>query len=56
MVSAHAPGVASASGVNLTNKIIKVLSSKGNKYKIFGENIILLLNRESKSIALMEIT
>lgn len=32
-----------------TNKVIKVLSMHGNAYKTFGENIILLLNRESRS-------
>lgn len=29
-----------------TNKVIKILSVYGNVYKTFGENIILLLNRE----------
>lgn len=29
-----------------TNKVIKILSVYGNEYKTFGENIILLLNRE----------
>src|SRR5579862_1571955 len=33
----------------LSNKVIKVLSVKGSAYKTFGENIILLLNRESGS-------
>lgn len=31
----------------LTNRILKVLSSHGSSYRTFGENIILLLNRES---------
>lgn len=31
----------------LTNRIIKVLSSHGPAYRTFGENLILLLNRES---------
>ncbi|KAI9762738.1 MAG: hypothetical protein M1840_001147 [Geoglossum simile] len=33
----------------LSNKVIKVLSVKGSAYKTFGENIILLLNRESEA-------
>ena len=47
MVSAHDPGI-TAKGLGLTNKVIKVLASKGSKYRTFGANIILLLNRESK--------
>ena len=51
MVSAHAPppeGESSAAGQEvLTNKVIKILCFKGDVYKTFGENIILLLNRES---------
>jgi hypothetical protein len=31
----------------LTNRIIKVLSNHGPAYRTFGENLILLLNRES---------
>lgn len=31
----------------LTNRIIKILSSHGPSYRTFGENLILLLNRES---------
>ncbi|KAI5202793.1 hypothetical protein E4T39_04468 [Aureobasidium subglaciale] len=31
----------------LTNRIIKVLSNHGPSYRTFGENLILLLNRES---------
>ena len=34
----------------LTNKVLKVLSLRGSGYKAFGENVILLLNRESKSL------
>ncbi|OKL63705.1 hypothetical protein UA08_00643 [Talaromyces atroroseus] len=48
MVSAHDP----ASGLSsspLTNKVMKVLSVHGNIYKTFGENIILLLNREGET-------
>ena len=44
MISAHDP-IDERSGF-LTNKVIKVLSMQGNYYKTFGENIILLINRE----------
>ena len=51
MVMAHAlpsEGENSATGQDiLTNKVIKTLCFKGDVYKTFGENIILLLNRES---------
>jgi len=51
MVSAHAPppeGESSVAGQEvLTNKVIKILCFKGDVYNTFGENIILLLNRES---------
>ena len=58
MVSAHAPpaggdGLPSRSEV-LTNKVIKFLCFKGDDFKTFGENIILLLNRESMCISLMK--
>jgi len=45
MVAAHDPANGQAA-VPLTNKVIKVLSAHGSEYKTFGENIILLLNRE----------
>jgi len=45
MVAAHEPS-SNQTGLPLTNKVIKVLSSHGSAYKTFGENIILLLNRE----------
>lgn len=45
MVAAHEPSN-NQTGLPLTNKVIKVLSSHGSAYKTFGENIILLLNRE----------
>lgn len=45
MVAAHGPS-SDQTGVPLTNKVIKVLSAHGSAYKTFGENIILLLNRE----------
>jgi hypothetical protein len=47
MVSAHDPEASHETPVQLTNKVIKVLSSRGSQFKTFGENIILLLNRES---------
>lgn len=51
MVSAHDPG-SGASLSPLTNKVMKVLSIHGNIYKTFGENIILLLNREGMVLSL----
>ncbi|KAF2239472.1 hypothetical protein EV356DRAFT_572278 [Viridothelium virens] len=33
----------------MTNRVIKILSSYGTSYKTFGENLILLLNRESET-------
>ena len=50
MVSAHDPGPGQRDSGLLTNKVIKVLSTNGSVYKTFGENIILLLNRESKRL------
>ncbi|KAI9850749.1 MAG: hypothetical protein M1838_005160 [Thelocarpon superellum] len=50
MVSAHDPGPDQALPREaLTNKVIKVLTLHGAAYKTFGENIILLLNRESET-------
>ena len=51
MVSTHDPSPAQAatSDSSLTNKVIKILSKQGSSYKTFGENIILLLNRESET-------
>ncbi|ODH39667.1 hypothetical protein ACO22_01811 [Paracoccidioides brasiliensis] len=49
MVSAHDPLPERSSSVPLTNKVIKILSTCGSAYKTFGENIILLLNRESET-------
>ncbi|KAI9834259.1 MAG: hypothetical protein M1819_003097 [Sarea resinae] len=48
MVSAHDPGPGNAPE-SLTNRVIKMLSLHGSAYKTFGENIILLLNRESET-------
>ncbi|CAG7959801.1 unnamed protein product, partial [Penicillium nalgiovense] len=47
MISAHDPVDGRPTG-QLTNKVIKVLSMYGGMYKTFGENIILLINREGK--------
>ena len=50
MVSAHDPTPSQSSPtIQLTNKVIKILCSHGSSYKTFGENIILLLNRESET-------
>ncbi|KAI9822161.1 MAG: hypothetical protein M1832_003164 [Thelocarpon impressellum] len=49
MVSAHDPGPGEAASEPTTNKVIKLLSLHGSAYKTFGENIILLLNRESET-------
>ncbi|KMU88062.1 hypothetical protein CIHG_05830 [Coccidioides immitis H538.4] len=46
MVSTHDAPAEHPSLVPPTNKVIKVLSMYGGVYKTFGENIILLLNRE----------
>ncbi|KAJ5086850.1 hypothetical protein NUU61_008157 [Penicillium alfredii] len=48
MISAHDP-VDEQSSSRLTNKVIKVLSMYGSLYKTFGENIILLINREAET-------
>ena len=48
MVSAHDPGPSPVLRP-LPNKVMEVLSQRGSVYKTFGENIILLLNRESET-------
>ena len=48
MVAAHDPDSLKRT-VPVTNKIVKVLSAQGARYKTFGENIILLLNREDET-------
>ncbi|KAJ9482939.1 hypothetical protein VN97_g10483 [Penicillium thymicola] len=48
MISAHDPVDGRPTG-HLTNKVIKVLSAYGGMYKTFGENIILLINREAET-------
>lgn len=47
MVLAHDPAADQSSATYITNKVIKILSLHGYKYRTFSENIILLLNRES---------
>ncbi|KAL4766083.1 uncharacterized protein BDW70DRAFT_127262 [Aspergillus foveolatus] len=49
MISAHNPDGGQSPSTPLTNKVIKVLSMHGNSYKTFGENIILLINREAET-------
>ena len=48
MVAAHDPDHAKRT-TPLTNKVVKVMSLHGSQYKTFGENIILLLNREDET-------
>lgn len=47
MVLAHDPGPDQTHFLHVTNRVIKFLSFRGSGYKTFGENMILLLNRES---------
>ena len=52
MVSAHDPSpnqTVDSSKSTVTNKVMKILSVHGSKYKTFGENVILLLNRENET-------
>ncbi|KAI9868400.1 MAG: hypothetical protein M1813_005843 [Trichoglossum hirsutum] len=49
MLAAHDPSSGGPNDQPLTNKVIKVLSVQGSAYKTLGENIILLLNRESET-------
>ncbi|KAF6219369.1 hypothetical protein HO133_005195 [Letharia lupina] len=51
MCSAHdpSPNQTTSPSTPLTNKVMKILSAQGSAYKTFGENIILLLNRESET-------
>ena len=51
MVCAHDPSLNHSQEVAtpLTNKVIKVLASHGSDFKSFGQNIILLLNRENET-------
>lgn len=49
MIAPQRPADGSAHAHAMTNRVIKVLSTHGAAYRTFGENIILLLNRESMS-------
>ena len=51
MVCAHDPSFnhSQAAATPLTNKVIKVLATHGSDFKSFGQNIILLLNRENET-------
>ncbi|KAL9131910.1 MAG: hypothetical protein Q9217_000270 [Psora testacea] len=51
MVCAHdpSPGQSLLPTIPLTNKVIKIIATHGPVYKSFGQNIILLLNRESET-------
>jgi hypothetical protein len=46
MCLANAPAPPNSNGA-VTNRILKILSAHGPSYRTFGENLILLLNRES---------
>lgn len=47
MCLANAPPSSDSEAGPLTNRILKILSMHGPSYRTFGENLILLLNRES---------
>lgn len=50
MVAATTAAVdASTPAVPITNRVIKILSLQGPSFRTFGENIILLLNRETET-------
>ena len=49
MVASNDPSAIDGTGPPLTNRIIKTISMHGAAYKTFGENLILLLNRESET-------
>jgi hypothetical protein len=48
MCLANAPPLPGEATVPVTNRILKLLSLHGPAYRTFGENLILLLNRETK--------
>lgn len=52
MVAAHDPAPTRPDVAPLTNKVVKVLSIHGHEFKTFGENLILLLNREGMPVLL----
>ncbi|KAK0290543.1 pre-rRNA processing [Friedmanniomyces endolithicus] len=47
MCFANAPVSMPGSGEKVTNRILKLISAHGPLYRTFGENLILLLNRET---------
>ncbi|RMX78537.1 hypothetical protein D0868_16456, partial [Hortaea werneckii] len=47
MCLASAPASPGGSGGPVTNRLLKILSTFGPSYRTFGENLILLLNREA---------
>jgi len=47
--STTSPVVDSVPSLPLTNRVIKILSLQGSDYRTFGENIIILLNRETET-------
>jgi hypothetical protein len=49
VASTTSPTIDSLPSPPLTNRVIKVLSLQGSDYRTFGENIILLLNRETET-------
>ena len=51
MVCAHdpSPDQPKSPTVQINNKVIDILAVRGSRFKTFGENIILLLNRESET-------
>jgi Protein of unknown function (DUF2013) len=49
VVSTTSPTPDSPTSLPPTNRVVKVLSLQGSQYRTFGENIILLLNRETET-------
>lgn len=54
MVLANDPSPDQSHTVHVSNRVIKFLSFHGSGYKTFGENLILLLNRESNISLLLQ--
>ena len=49
MLSGHGVVSGTPSLGPLTNRVIKILSTHGSSFRTFGENIIIILNREGSS-------
>ncbi|KAI0475004.1 hypothetical protein GGR56DRAFT_491038 [Xylariaceae sp. FL0804] len=49
MVASATAASDASSGGPLTNRVVKCLSQHGDHYRTFGENLILLLNRETET-------